>query len=91
MLNYAVAAQRKAIGVGMSNAPDVKRTLDHCMLSIKGAAEAMADDMHSAAMRLGAAEMMLASASSAVHKRAAQLTSAQVRPDPGPDPGAEGR
>ncbi len=47
------------------------------MLTIKGATEAMADDMHDAAMRLGAAEMMLASASHAVHKHAVQLRQAQ--------------
>ena len=41
--------------------PDVQRALDHCMTNIKGASEAMADDMYDAAMRLGAAEMMLAS------------------------------
>ena len=57
--------------------PDVQRALDHCMTNIKGASEAMADDMYDAAMRLGAAEMMLASASYAVHKHAAQLTQAQ--------------
>jgi hypothetical protein len=58
----------------MSNPLDVQRNLDHCMLNIKGASEAMADDMHDAAMRLGTAAMMLASASNAVHKRAGQLT-----------------
>ena len=57
--------------------PDVQRTLDHCMMNIKGACEAMADDVHDAAMRLGAAEMMLASASHAVHKHAVQLRQAQ--------------
>jgi hypothetical protein len=57
--------------------PDVERTLDHCMRNIKGASEVMADDMVDAAMRLGAAEMMLASASHAVRKHAAQLTQAQ--------------
>ena len=70
----------------MSNPLDVQRTLDHCMLNIKGASEAMADDMHDAAMRLGAAEMMLASVSYAVHKRAVQPT----RLDTGEGPGAEG-
>ena len=55
----------------MSNPLDVRRNLDHCMENIKGAGEAMAEDMHEAAMRLGAAEMMLASASYAVRKRAA--------------------
>lgn len=43
------------------------------MLNIKDASEAMADDMHDAAMKLGAAAMMLASATNMVHKRAAQL------------------
>ena len=61
----------------MSNPLDVEQILDHCMLNIEGASEAMADDMYDAAMRLGAAEMMLASASYAVHKHAAQLTQAQ--------------
>ena len=46
----------------MSDPLDVRRNLDHCMQNIKGAGEAMAEDMHEAAMRLGAAEMMLASA-----------------------------
>jgi hypothetical protein len=41
----------------------------------------MADDMHDAAMRLGAAEMMLASASNAVYRRAFQP--AQSQPQPG--------
>ncbi len=44
------------------------------MMNIKGAGEAMAGDMHDAAMKLGAAGMMLASASNAVHKHAARLT-----------------
>jgi hypothetical protein len=87
MLDYAEAAQSEATGVEMSNPPDVQRTLDHCMLTIKGATEAMADDMRDAAMRLGAAGMMLASASNAVSRRAAQLPSGQTRPDPGPAPG----
>jgi hypothetical protein len=55
----------------MSNPLDVQRNLDHCMLNIKSASESMAEDMHDAAMRLGAAAMMLASASNAVYKRAA--------------------
>ena len=57
--------------------PDVQRILNHCMMNIKGASEVMADDMLDAAMRLGAAEMMLASASHALHKHTAQLTHAQ--------------
>lgn len=51
------------------------------MLNIKGASEAMADDMHDAAMRLGAAAMMLASASNAVHKRATLQAQAEAQPD----------
>jgi hypothetical protein len=74
----------------MSNPPDVQRTLDHCMMNIKGAGEAMADDMYDAAMKLGAAEMMLASASNAVHKHAAQLTEAQSQSDPGEERRSEG-
>lgn len=65
----------------MSNPPDVERILDHCMLNIKGASEAMADDMHDAAMRLGAAAMMLASASNAVHKHATHPAQAEAQPD----------
>lgn len=67
----------------MSNPLDVQRNLDHCMLNIKGASESMAEDMHDAAMRLGAAAMMLTSASNAVYKRAAQLTQVQPKPDTG--------
>ena len=63
----------------MSDPLDVQRTLDHCMLNIKGAGEVMADDMHDAAMKLGAAAMMLASANNAVHKRAA-ASSARIVP-----------
>jgi hypothetical protein len=63
----------------MSN-PDIQRNLDDCMMNIKGAAEAMADDMRDAAMRLGAAGMMLASASNAVHRRALQQAQAQPKP-----------
>jgi hypothetical protein len=62
--------------------PDIQRNLDHCMMNIKGATEAMADDMHDAAMRLGAAEMMLASASYAVYRRAF-LEQAQPQPGTG--------
>jgi hypothetical protein len=67
----------------MSNPPDIQRNLDHCMMNIKGAAEAMADDMHDAAMRLGAAEMMLASASNAVYRHAFQPAHAQPQPGAG--------
>ena len=74
----------------MSNPLDVRRNLDHCMQHIKGAGEMMADDTHEAAMRLGTAEMMLASASYAVHKRADQLTQAPTQPDTGEGLGAEG-
>jgi hypothetical protein len=71
---------------GMSDPLDVDRNLDHCMQNIKHASEAMARDMHDAAMRLGAAEMMLASASHVVHKHAAALTQAQTQPDTGAEP-----
>ena len=74
----------------MSNPLDVQRNLDHCMRNIKGASEAMADDMREAAMRLGTAEMMLASASYAVRNRADQLTQAPTQPDTGEDLGAGG-
>jgi hypothetical protein len=50
----------------------------------------MVDDMHDAAMKLGAAAMMLASASNAVYKRAFQLTEVQAQPETEPAPGAEG-
>jgi hypothetical protein len=46
--------------------------------------------MHEAAMRLGAAEMMLASASYAVRKRAGQPARALAQPDGGEGLGAEG-
>ena len=65
----------------MSDPLDVQRTLDHCMLHIKGAGEVMTDDMHDAAMKLGAAAMMLASASNAVHRRAA-ASAARIVPAP---------
>src|SRR5260370_15103656 len=86
----AVITGADRLGAGMSNSPDVQRTLDHCSMNIKGATEAMTDDMHDAATRLGAAAMMLASASHAVHKRAAQQTQAQTEPDTGQELGAEG-
>jgi hypothetical protein len=50
----------------------------------------MVDDMHDAAMKLGAAAMMLASASNAVYKRAFQLTEVQTQPETETVPGAEG-
>jgi hypothetical protein len=74
----------------MSNPPDVQQALDHCMLNIKGASEALAHDMHDAAMKLGAAAMMLASASNMVYKRAVQLALIPTQPDTGEDPGASG-
>ena len=58
----------------MSDRLEIQRVLDQCMLTIKAASETMADDMHDAAMKLGAAAMMLASATNMVHKRAAELT-----------------
>ena len=70
MVGSAIAAK----GIGISDRLDVQQVLDHCMLNIKGASEAMEDDMHDAAMKLGAAAMMLASATNMVHKRGAQLT-----------------
>jgi hypothetical protein len=70
----------------MSNPLDVQQTLDHCMQNIRSASEAMADDIHDAAMRLGTAAMMLASAGNTVHKRVAQL----AQPDTGEELGADG-
>lgn len=70
----------------MSDPLDVQRNLDHCMRNIKDAGETMADDMHGAAMRLGAAAMMLASASHAVLRRAAGPTQGQPRPGSGEAP-----
>ena len=74
----------------MSDPLDVHRNLEHCMQTIEAGREAMAHDMHDAAMRLGAAEMMLASASRAVHKHAAALPQAPTQPDTGAKPGGEG-
>ena len=74
----------------MSGPLDVQRNLDHCMRNIKDAGEAMAGDMHEAAMRLGTAEMMLASASHTVRKHAGQLARPPAQPDTGEVPGAEG-
>ena len=56
----------------MSSQLDLDRILQHCMLTIEGAGKAMPDDMNDAAMKLGAAAMMLASASNAVQRNAAQ-------------------
>ncbi len=74
----------------MSNPLDVQQTLDNCMLNIRGASETMAHDMHDAAMKLGAAAMMLASASNVVYKRAFPLTQVPTQPDTGEQPGVEG-
>jgi hypothetical protein len=74
----------------MSTPLDVQQTLDHCMLNIKGASETMAHDMHDAAMRLGAAAMMLASASNLVYKRVFPLTQVQTQLETGEEPGTEG-
>ena len=51
------------------------------MQNIKAAGEAMAGDMHEAAMRLGTAEMMLASASYAVSRHVGRLDQSTARPD----------
>ena len=68
----------------MNDPLDVHRHLDDCMQTIQAGREAMAHDMRDAAMRLGAAEMMLASASYAVHKQAGTpLPQAQTLPDTG--------
>jgi hypothetical protein len=75
----------------MSDPVDVHRNLEHCMQTIQAGREAMAHDMRDAAMRLGAAEMMLASTSYAVHKQAGTpLPQAQTQPDTGAEPGGEG-
>ena len=68
----------------MSDPQDVYQNLEHCMQTIEAGREAMAHDMYDAAMRLGAAEMMLASASYAVYKHAFAL------PDTSAEPGGEG-
>ena len=64
----------------MSNPVDLQRVLHHCMQNIEGARNVMADDMNDAAMKLGAAAMMLASASHAVHRHAAQLPQEPAQP-----------
>lgn len=74
----------------MSDPLDVHQSLEHCMQNIEAGREAMAHDMHDAAIRLGAAGMMLASASYAVHKQAAAPPQARTRPDTGAEPGGEG-
>jgi hypothetical protein len=65
----------------MSNPLDLHQILHHCMLNIEGASNAMADDMNDAAMKLGTAAMMLASASHAVHTHAAQPQQGPAGPD----------
>jgi hypothetical protein len=60
------------------------------MQTIEAGREAMAHDMRDAAMRLGAAEMMLASASYAVHKHAASLPQVQAQPGTDAEQGGEG-
>jgi hypothetical protein len=67
----------------MSDPLDVHRNLEHCMQTIQAGREAMTHDMQDAAMRLGAAEMMLASASHAVHRHAAVLPQAPTQTDTG--------
>ena len=68
----------------MNDPLDVSQHLEHCMQTIQAGREAMTHDMHDAAMRLGAAEMMLASASYAVHKQAGTpLPQAKTQPDSG--------
>jgi hypothetical protein len=74
----------------MSDPLDVHRILEHCMQTIEAGREAMAHDMYDAAMRLGAAEMMLASASHAVHKHAAALPQVRTQPGSGAEQGGEG-
>jgi predicted short-subunit dehydrogenase-like oxidoreductase (DUF2520 family) len=74
----------------MSDPLDVHRVLEHCMQIIEAGREAMARDMYDAAMRLGAAEMMLASASHAVREHAAALPQVQTQPGTAAEQGGEG-
>ena len=74
----------------MSDPLEVHRNLEHCMQTIEAGREAMAHDMYDAAMRLGAAEMMLASASHAVRKHAAALPHVQTQPGTAAEQGGEG-
>jgi hypothetical protein len=60
------------------------------MRNIKDSKRGDAGDMQEAAMRLGTAEMMLASASYAVRKHAGQLAQAPAQPDTGEGLGAGG-
>ena len=71
----------------MNDPLDVHRTLELCLQTIEAGREAMAHDMYDAAMRLGAAEMMLASASHAVHRHAAALAQVQTQPGTGAQQG----
>lgn len=82
-LTWDGPAMKTAWGAGMSNPPDLQRILRDCMQNIEGASTAMVDDMNDAAMKLGAASMMLASASHAVHRHAAQLPQVPAEPDTG--------
>lgn len=66
----------------MSNPPDVPRILNLCMQHITDANKLMPHDMYNAAMRLGTAEMMLASASHAVHKHAGLPTRSASEEEP---------
>ena len=74
----------------MSDPLDVHRILEQCTQTIEAGRKAMAHDMYDAAMRLGAAEMMLASASYAVHRHAAALAQVQRQPGTGAEQGGEG-
>jgi hypothetical protein len=67
----------------MSNSLEVQQILDRCMRSIEDARNAMAADMNDAAMKLGAAGMMLASASHAVYRQTGQGPQAPTQPDTG--------
>ena len=74
----------------MSDPLDVHRNLEHCMQTIEAGRQAMAHDMYDAAMRLGAAEMMLASASHILHKHAAALPQVQTQPGAAAEQDGEG-
>ena len=74
----------------MSDPLDVQRNLEHGLQTIEAGREAMAHDMVDAAMRLGAAEMMLASASHTVHKHAAALPPVRTQPGTAAEQGGEG-
>ena len=74
----------------MNDPLDVHRILEYCMQTIEAGRDAMAHDMYDAAMRLGAAEMMLASASHAVHRHAATLPQVLGQPGTGAEHGEGG-